>query len=62
MTRYVMMHDRIYDLQDGSLITDHPTDRRGCHSIWSAEALLDTIENLDHPAFIKPFYFLDVID
>ena len=62
MTRYVRMRDRIYDLQDGSLITDRPTDRRGCHSIWSAEALLDALNDINAPTFIKPFYFLDVFD
>lgn len=62
MTRYVMMRDRIYDLDDGSMITDHPTDRRGGHSIWSAEALLVDIESVTAPTFIKPFYFLDVLE
>ena len=62
MTRYVMMRDRIYDLQDGSMITDHPTARRGGHSIWSAEALLEDIEDISAPTFIKPFYFLDVLE
>ena len=62
MTRYVMLHDHIYDLQDGSLETERPIGRRGSHSIWSAEALLETLSQLDHTEFIKPFYFLDVID
>ena len=62
MTRYVMMRDRIYDLQDGSLITDHPIYRKGGHFIWSAETLLEDIEDISAPTFIKPFYFLDVIE
>lgn len=62
MTRFVMMHDRIYDLDDGSLITDHPIYRKNGHSIWSAEALLEDIESMTAPTFLKPFYFLDVID
>lgn len=62
MTRYMMMHDRIYDLQDGSMITDRPTARRGGHSIWSAEALLEDLGGISIPITIKPFYFLDVID
>lgn len=62
MTRYVMLQDTIYDLQNGSLETDHPIDCRHGHVIWSAEAFLDSVERMNHPAFIKPFYFLDVID
>lgn len=62
MTRYVKMCSRIYDLQDGSLITDRPIGRKGVHSIWSAEALLETIESLNHIETIKPFYFLDVLE
>ena len=62
MTRYVMMRDRIYDLDDGSLVTDRPIGRRGGHSIWSAEALLEDIETVTAPTFLKPFYFLDVLE
>ena len=62
MTRYMMMHDRIYDLDDGSLITDRPIGRRGGHSIWSAEALLEDLGGICVPIVIKPFYFLDVLE
>ena len=62
MTRYMMMRDRIYDLQDGSLVTDRPTGRYQGHWIWSAEALLNDLESLTEMHFIKPFYFLDVIE
>lgn len=62
MTRYVMMRDRIYDLSDGSLIADRPIGRRGGHSIWSAEALLEDLGGINIPIVIKPFYFLDVLE
>ena len=62
MTRYMMRRDRIYDLQDGSLVTDRPTGRYQGHWIWSAEALLNDLESLTEMHFIKPFYFLDVIE
>ena len=62
MTRYMMMRDRIYDLSDGSLITDHPIYRKGGHFIWSAEALLEDLGDISIPIVIKPFYFLDVIE
>jgi hypothetical protein len=56
------MRDRIYDLQNGSMITDRPIGRRGGHSIWSAEALLEDIGTVTAPTFLKPFYFLDVLE
>ena len=62
MTRYMMMYDHIYDLEEGSLITDHPIYRKGGHFIWSAEALLEDLEDIPIPISIKPFYFLDVIE
>lgn len=62
MTRYVMMRDRIYDLQDGSLVTERPTGRYQGHWIWSAEALLEDIGSVTAPTFLKPFYFLDVLE
>lgn len=62
MTRYVMFKGTIYDLQDGSLKTDAPVHRRNGYAIWSAEALLCEIEDTTETTFIKPFYFLDVIE
>lgn len=62
MTRYVMFKGTIYDLQDGSLATVEPAYRRNGYDVWSAETLLCEIEDITETTFIKPFYFLDVIE
>lgn len=62
MTRFVMFKGTIYDLEDGSLKTDGPVHKHQCYDIWSAEALLCKIAASTQTEFIKPFYFLDVID
>ena len=62
MTRYVLFKGSLFDLCDGSLMTDHPTEVRDGHRIWSAEALLCALETITEPAVIKPFRFLNVIE
>ena len=62
MTRFILLHDRIFDLSDGSLETSRPSMRIGCHDVWSAEALLDELATVDRPTELKPFHFVNVIE
>ena len=61
MTRFILLHDRIFDLSDGSLEIEGPSMRIGCHDVWSAEALLEELVSVDRPTELKPFHFVNVI-